>query len=527
MVEDLDKILKTIERHFGERPTSPKSLINYYSDTFPEDIYKARHPNMMPEELEYVKKNYRNPVLSDFGHALSVVKTIFNQNNFLINSTNEEVLTYFNEYGILEFFKNIYLDGVIIEPESYLTFKIDIESLEITEQGNIREQQRIPIKPYLVSPNKLLYIDKNVIAFDIKGDFDYNYVLIHKEENRIVYYQFNYNTRDKERKNISLIFNVEADIKRRADGEKKINNNELEIYSYFDKSVPILKEIIFNSIDRSIIEARNNYPREWEYSDTCDVCSGSGTEGFCDNAEDCTECKKCKGTGHVNTSGILRKQLIPFPNALQENTVAPPFAGFVTPPLEPQRYLTERINKDKDLVFQWLGINNSNSDVKGSETALGKAIDREKQYAILSSIASDLEKTMNWWLMNWTKLMFNLEEVIFVASKNQFRIVSVSQQNLELAEMLDKGVPEYIVRSQIEDIYTEMQATERFEIIDRYYLYKPFTIVKEMVLLGLITKRAAIAHANILVWAEQVDPNNYEDEIEAKIDEILGQAQIV
>lgn len=514
------------KRYRGGGMPSLKSLSKFYNDEFPKEIYKTRHPNLLEDELKYIKENYRNPIKADFGQALVVLKTIFNKNNFLINSNNEEVLEYFEKFKIFEFFKNIYLDGVIIEPESMLTFNIEIEEVEFTQSGNLVEQQRIPFKPYLVTPDKLLYTDKKNIAYKIKGNSDFNYVIISKENESIRYTQYNYNNSSKEKTNISLIFNIEAEFKRKADGDKKIIDNELEIFSYFERSVPTLKEIIFNSIDRSIIEARNNYPREWEYSNTCDVCSGSGTEGFCDNAEDCTECKKCKGTGHVNTSGILRKQLIPFPNALQENTVAPPFAGFVTPPIEPQRYLTERIKEDRKKAFDWLGIDNSSSDVKGSETALGKAIDREKQYAVLSSIASDIEYTMNWFLKNWSKLMFNVEDVIFVASKNQFRIVSVSQQNMEFTELLNANAPEYITRSILEDLYTEMQEVEKFKIIDKYYLYKPFPTIKEMVLLGMITRRAAIAHSNILNWIEQIDVENYEEEIETKIDEIIGQISI-
>jgi hypothetical protein len=181
-----------------------------------------------------------------FSKALTEFKKIFNEKNFEFEIQDEEILNYFNDYEIFDFFKNIYTDGEIIEPESVLTFHI--KEAPISEDGRIIQNERIPIHPYIVSPEKIIYKDKTTLIFEVKGENKYNYIKI-EEGLTYSYYSFNDVLRDREIPPVITIqIPFEGQFWRPVDGIKVIENNELNIKSYFDKATPKLKDIIFNSI---------------------------------------------------------------------------------------------------------------------------------------------------------------------------------------------------------------------------------------------------------------------------------------
>jgi hypothetical protein len=476
---------------------------------------------MSEEELNYVKENYRNPVMVVFNKALTEFKKIFNEKNFEFEIQDEEILNYFNDYEIFDFFKNIYTDGEIIEPESVLTFHI--KEAPISEDGRIIQNERIPIHPYIVSPEKIIYKDKTTLIFEVKGENKYNYIKI-EEGLTYSYYSFNDVVRDREVPPVITIqIPFEGQFWRPVDGIKVIENNELHIKSYFDKATPKLKDIIFNSIDRSIIEARFNYPQAWRYADTCNECSG---EGECTDVVDDTvcqvQCKSCKGSGFKNEPSILRTLQVPFPRQGIDTGIAPPFAGFLTPPTEPQKYLTERIEKDLEMVFDWLNVSYSNTNVKGSETALGKMIDREERYSTLSLFTQDMLTSMQWFTKMWEGLMFGTES-INVSANFDFKVVSLTEQNATYTELLKEGAPLYILQGLLYDIYKKRGELELFEIVDKYYLYLNFTDLRNAVASGLFTKKAAVISMYCQKWVynEGININNAGEIFSELADEIL------
>lgn len=507
--------------------TSEASLIVYYSDEFPENIYKEKHPNFTDQEMEYVKKNYRNPVKGLFGDALDVVKTIYNNENFRLTTENEELKTDIQEFEIFDFFKNVYTDGVIIDPNSVLTYNIKESELIITPDGRIAQNERLPIYPYLVSIEKQIYLDKETFAYTIKGDYRYNFVLLNYINGKLNYSQYNFDS-IKEKEEIQPTFTidfvgVEGKFWRKGDGIKKIKDNELVIESYFAKAVPTMDDIIYNCIERSNVESRFSFPTRWYFAENCDVCDNGEVIEIDEKGDACSvQCKKCQGTSKKQNFSVFRDYQIPMPRqGFDSNSALPtPPAGYIAPTQEPQRYLTERIEKAMDKVFAWLGIQNSNTDVKGSETALSRMIDREEKYTALDTYLKDFGVTIEWWIGGYTQLRYYRENIEFsIQLYSNFKTTSSAEINEMFTALQKDNAPLNVLRPLLREYYDSIHEPEKFDIVDKYYNYKSDEMTRNLYAASLISAESAVISRNIMKWTDVIDMTK---DIDAQLAELAS-----
>jgi hypothetical protein len=512
---DIKEVLKLLRSTVVEQSTADISI--YYNDNFPEDIYKEKHPNLSEEEYEYLKKNYRNPVKPLFGKALTTIKRVYKDGNFLLVTEDNELQEDFQDLDIISWFKQIYTDSTIIDPNVTLTFHVKESELVVNNQGFIATNERLPIYPYVVSFEDLIYKDKNYLAFHIKGDANFNIVLMSYQNGSLLYEQYNISNQ-REDQPIVPTFSIpfknleQTKFWRNGDGVKKIVDNELEVESYFAQAVPILDDIIFNSIDRSAIEARFNFPTRWYYAESCDTCSGQGTvHEFDEDLKPCeVSCKKCQGSGKTNDFGIFRDYKLPMPRTGfdGENTLPNPAVGYVSPPQEPQRYLTERIKEDKDLAFDWLGINYSNSEVKGTDTALGKMIDREELYSALDSYLRDFGITIEWFINIFKDLKYpekNVESVIKLYAN--FKTSSSAEINEMFTALVAQNAPMTVLRPLLKEYYDSIHEPEKFDVVDKYFMYKSDDMTRNLYAAGLRTAEIVVISQNIMKWVDMIDLN--------------------
>ena len=54
----------------------------FYSDKFPSEIYRMRHPGLDEKEYEYIEKNWVNPVQKLVGDAIFETQKIFTDGNY-------------------------------------------------------------------------------------------------------------------------------------------------------------------------------------------------------------------------------------------------------------------------------------------------------------------------------------------------------------------------------------------------------------------------------------------------------------
>jgi hypothetical protein len=379
----------------------------------------------------------------------------------------------------------------------------------------------LPIYPYIVTPYDLIYSDKNTLAFHIKGDQNINLVLMNFQDGGLLYEQYNISNQ-KENEAIIPTFSIpfksleETKFWRDGDGIKKILDNELLIESYFSPAVPTLDDIIFNSIDRSAIEARFNFPTRWYYAESCDTCSGQGTvHEYDEDLKPCeVSCKKCNGSGKTNDFGIFRDYKLPMPRTGfdGESTLPNPAVGYVSPPQEPQKYLTERIKEDKDLAFDWLGINYSNSEVKGTDTALGKMIDREEKFSALDSYLRDFGVTLEWFVNIFKDVKYpekNVEAIIQLYAN--FKTSSSAEINEMFTTLLKDNAPMNVLRPLLKEYYDSIHEPEKFDVVDKYYMYKSDDMTRNLYAAGLRTAEIVVISQNIMKWVDVIDLNGNVD----------------
>jgi hypothetical protein len=206
--------------------------------------------------------------------------------------------------------------------------------------------------------------------------------------------------------------------------------------------------------------------------------------------------------------------------ALGENRALSTPIQWVDPPQGALDSTRAEIRENRDIAFDYIGLKYSNTEVKGSETALGKMIDREKTYSTYKIYSQDVQMTMQWWFDNWTELMFPLEteKEIEVFAFNNFRTTSTAEVNQIFTELQNTNAPQYMLIDLLRERYNSIGETEKFKIVNKYYLYKSDDMTIKKGSLGYYDKIQIVISDNIMKW---VDDEGVMDMSDDKLDTYL------
>lgn len=484
----------------------------YYSSKFPSEIYRMRHPGLDEKEYEYIEKNWVNPVQKLVGDAIFETQKIFTDGNYSIQTKNDNIKKLIEEYEIQSFFKNIYWQNILLDSDSVLTYHIKYSEFIENQEGINKGNQYLPIHPYLVTSENILHKDKTTLVYKVKGDKRNNFVaLYYNEDNILTYEHYSY---DNANENVTPIlfwqFNNNSGKKyyRHADGLKIVNDNELIIKSYFSPSESILSTIIIDSVNVGVTKTRTTFPIPVVVGEPCEAseCNGGFIPSIDKEGKACSvACQTCNGTGSknlftpFNTAYFLRGNSVLGDNTLPTNPIY-----WVDPPQGALDSTRNEIKENRDIAFDYIGLKYSNTDVKGSETALGKMIDREKTYSTYKMYSQDVAMTMQWWYDNWTELMFPLEKEkeIAVQTFNNFRTISVAEANQIFAELHKDGAPQYMQIDILKERYNAIGELEKFKIVNKYYLYENHNALMQDGSLGYYEKINIVISKNIMKWVD-------------------------
>ena len=484
----------------------------YYSSKFPTEIYKMRHPGLDDKEYKYIEENWVNPVQKLVGDAIFETQKIFTDGNYSIQTKNETISDFIDNYEIMSFFKNIYWQNILLDSESVLTYHIKYSEFIEKQRGIELGNEYLPLHPYIVTSENILYKDKTTLIYKVKGYKTNNFVaLYYNEDNLLTYEHYSYNSQQEENKRILYWqFNNSLSKKyyRQADGLKIVNDNELVIKSYFSPSESILSTIIIDSVNVGVTKTRSTYPIPVVVGEACEEtgCRGGVVDAVNAKGEYCTEkCRTCNGTGSknlfspFNTAYIMRGSSILGDNPLPPNPI-----HWVDPPQGALDSTRAEIRENRDIAFDYIGLKYSNTEVKGSETALGKMIDREKTYSTYKMYSQDIAMTMQWWYDNWTELMFPLEKEkeITVQTFNNFRTTSTAEVNEIFTALQKDNAPQYILINLLREYYNSIGETEKFKIVNKYYLYKSDEMTLKKGSLGYYDKIQIVISDNIMKWVD-------------------------
>jgi hypothetical protein len=485
----------------------------FYSSKFPSEIYRMRHPGLDKKEYEYIEENWVNPVQKLVGDAIFETQKIFSDGNYSIQTKNEKIREFIDNYEIMSFFKNIYWQNILLDSDSVLTYHIKYSEFIEKQRGIELKNEYLPVHPYIVTSENILYKDKTTLVYKVKGDKRNNFVaLYYNEENILTYEHYSYdNVGDK---NITPIlfwqFNNDSGKKyfRQADGLKIVNDNELVIKSYFSPSESILSTIIIDSVNVGVTKTRSTYPIPVIVGEACEEtgCRGGVVDAVDSKGEYCTEtCKTCKGTGSKNLfTPFNAVHVVRGSGAIENSTPPAPHVYWVDPPQGALDSTRAEIRENRDIAFDYIGLKYSNTEVKGSETALGKMIDREKTYSTYKMYSQDVQMTMQWWFDNWTELMFPLEteKEIEVFAFNNFRTTSTAEVNQIFTELQNTNAPQYMLIDLLRERYNSIGETEKFKIVNKYYLYKSDDMTIKKGSLGYYDKIQIVISDNIMKWVD-------------------------
>lgn len=503
----------------------PETLEIYYEDIFPESLFRTRHPNYSEKEFQYIKDNYLNPVKSKFGEALFQVKKVFSEGNYSIECEDANIVEYLKKLNLIDWFKNIYTDATILDPSLLLTFHLKESELNVDEEGNIKPNESLPMYPYLVRSRDIIYSGSDKIIYRIKGNQRYNFISIEKIGRSILYSQ--YNIADVKDAKPTILAKIDVDLSkifRKGDGIKAIKDNELTIQSYFEPAKPILNFLLSKIVKKEIVETRMLFATPWMITEDCECDNGESWE-YNDKGEQCkVTCKICKGTSKKQSFNVHSTVEIPIQRNLIDGKgqIQPPGMGYVDYPTNGYDALTVSIENDLKRAFKWLINDYSETNAHGSPTALGKMIDREERFSTLSLYSQDLFETIRWWVNDiCIPLVFtSSKSAVKINVYNNFRTTSTAEINALLAELQKDNAPTNIVRDLVRDFYNAKNETNKFLVVDKYYLYKNTALCIQMVASGNLSKQAFTISENIMKWVDYLDLDKYESLDDAAMNEI-------
>lgn len=532
---------------------------------FPHNLFKEKAPNEKMEEFNYRKRLYK--AIGSITHpywerAQSKLNRIWNEKNYTIEIPEIESVEfkgfepseYFNkeypEFGSLEaYFKSIVTVKKIADPNAWLA--IDILPIETDTE---------PIKPVCK-----IYGCEDVWGFETD-----KYLLVNTPEKCWVSFG---NTKKKEGYVLRLyapdgVYKIEQ-VGKQIDyqfgepeliqsyafktlqawplrGKPQTHKDTLYYQSYFQPAVASLNTALIDANTLQISKIVNAFPERWEYVDDCDAEGCESGMIYNENHEPLRRCLDCGGSGKKNYSSPLSVIQIPIPKVANpmaadtgKDTMSIPPAGYLDKvgATEELRFLREEVMQEILNAFAMINMDVSNSDVKGGETALGKQIDREEQFAFLMQISNELFDLL-YYAGNaigtlryggaWTQLKLGYPQ--------NFAIRSDSELTLEISEAKKAGMPDIAIQKLL-DQYAETRFnsnsdTERvFDLVFKADRLISFTSMEVMAKLaaGTISKQQAVLHDSVYFYIKQAERDNesfWELEDQERIDILFAFADV-
>lgn len=442
---------------------------------FPDKLFKTRAPNQSHEEFEYMKANYKTTTFPIWTRFMGVLNRIWNDQNWTIkwpegsDKSKEYIESKYPGYDRLEdYFKMTVTKLKEKDANGMLCVKPD--DLPIIEDGQggfkVNELEE-------VDPIAIIYSSAQVVGYDD------DYVMIELHEKSKVKYG---NSIEKTGKIFE--FYDDANIWRITQiGNKLDYKFDCAIYwphnlGYLPcrklKGIPVQKEksILYQShfmaavepmdlvlLDSSYLQASKAgqaFPHKWEYFDECDYGNESGAcvggRILIDGNE--SNCPSCHGTGKKRQGTVLGVTQVKAPTRTDDSSkdINIPPMGWVAPDSEILEFLRKEIGFNTDQALSILNLYNSNSAVKGSDTALGNQIDREEMFSFIQSISNDLFSLFEFTIKAILEMRYDKEiKLPQISYPKTFSIRNENDLTEEITSAKQMGLPDIAIRKLLTD----------------------------------------------------------------------------
>jgi len=463
-------------------------------DLFPESLFVKRAPNQTDVEFEYIKANYKSVTLPVWQQFQSAISRIWGDQNWKIDyKGNDQAKKYLENdypvYGSHEvYFKDVITTTKEKDNNGVVVLKIELPYLPFKNEVGEKVYPSISDRDIL-SPVSYYYSCDRVIGFqeDVYGIVLTNANSPIQKGNKTV--------------DEGLVFDIyDKDVIYRAFQYGKHEDFTFELIEYFRHdlgrlpfkklnglAVQVEDEVFYqssfitavDSLDKCILDdsylmaskAKCAYPKEWEYSSECDYTNDEGNKcvgGTILHEGTTSNCPSCSGTGKQRPGILGIKQIKISEYGNQPNIPTPP-GGFYGPDLNPLIFLSDQIDKNLAKGASILNIDISNSNVQGSDTALGKQIDREEQFAFIKRISDQVFQLFEFFTGVLIEVRLGKGSTLPVITyPRTFALRSDSDLTEEISGAQEAGLPDGTIKKLTKDYYETRFGTdvEQQKIID-------------------------------------------------------------
>lgn len=541
------------ERHPPEYTEVYRKTVDLYEkirphaedEYFPEKLFARKAPNEKPEEFEYRKTIFKligGVTYPYWSRAEGVTGRIWNEKNYSIKYPIVEAEE-LQKYSPQDYFEREYPQYVSIEAQfkSVITpTKLsDANAYAVVDVLPSESETELP-RPYVrlygcydvigFEPGKwLLALTKEKSVVTVAGKkaqeglvfrfYDQYAVYVIKQVGKKEDYKFSSAEPEYE-------YNLDRFYGDRLRGKPKNEKQSIYYESYFQAAVPSLNEAILDASNLQISKINSAFPERWEYVDPCDFGCDRGwiyDDGHYGDISHRHTCTGCGGTGLKNWSSPMSVIQVQAPNENRTtnpgtNVQLPP-AGYVSKSSEVTgilEFMRGEIESRCVTAFQMLNIDVSNSDVKGSDTALGKMIDREELFSFMLTFSNEVFALMEFMINGCGKVRYgNNWKPVEIGYPQNFAIRSDSELTEEISNAKNSKLPGYIVnfltKQYIGTRFNSQADVERInelvQRVDSIAMMDDIAIATRLSL-GLLPKWKVILHDAINYFVEKAVRDN-------------------
>lgn len=501
-------------------------------DKIPYDIIRKRGPYEDDKQYQYRKDNWKSITMPYFMKAMSKLNRIMNPSNYAIqwNADQGDEKAYFENdiptvSSIEDYTEQVLLVEKILDPNALVVIKpYDIPVKEIDTEEGIKY---VLDDSKMISPIPVLVPCVRVVDYK-----EYEYALIISEEKSIVRDAANKEVREGiifeiyDKENIWRVEQIGEKAKlifgepyiyyphllgylpcQKLKGVLKQQDKHTYYQSYFLNAVPHLDTALYGHSNLDISTNTQMFPQRSELVDRCDnaECDNGWVHTFTGEGnalkKHSNPCDKCKGSGTLSRLGPMSVKQIITPNGFNPSdpsqTPQLPGIAYTAPPSEPLTFVFDKFKYDVEIAFSFVNIDISNSDVKGSETALGKMIDRDELFSFLMRISNEIFDLMDFIIRTIGLMRYGKDfKTPVVSAPTSFQIRSEKDLTDELSESKKAGVPDIALRQIIRQIISKRFSNQR----DIEQIVNLAFAVDRFLTLNAIEMTARLANQTAFKW---------------------------
>ena len=505
------------------------------SDIFPEALFRSKAPNQSPEEWQYQKEVFK--AIGSITHpywdkALGVLNRIWNEKNYSLKWP--EIETPIGEaFPPIEYFSSDYPHFGSIE-----AFFSQVVTRKKVEDPNSLLVLDIPFQPdnELPKPTLSIYSSKDVLKYKegyyaLVKTSDKSMVKFgnqYKREGVVLHYIDDIGVYRIEQTGVLVEFtfsqpeliythNLGELPAWRLKGKPTEVDGKLIYESYFYPAIPSLNTAIIDFSTNQLSKIINTFPQPWRYVDDCDDCGGEGYNWEGDNK---LTCGTCRGSGNRNQYSVTSVIEVKIPKkdliaGDDTSAMQMPPGGYLDKAnaTEQIQLLIGEIETNITRAFAMLNIDVSNSTAKGSETALGKQIDREELFSFLLQIASELFELMRVSSNAIGRVRYgDAWTGVSVGSPQSFAIRSDTDLTEELTNAKTAGIPEVAMQALLRE-YADTRFNSQEDVqevfaltfaADRLVSMTQNDITQKMVM-GVVAKWEVVLHDSITAFISELE----------------------